>query len=46
MERVNGLSPLFEESVHSLRDLPYVSDIRNYGLAAGITLTHKKTVHQ
>lgn len=41
MERVNGLSPLFEESVHSLRDLPYISDIRNYGLAAGITLTHK-----
>ncbi|UTV30733.1 aspartate aminotransferase family protein [Photobacterium atrarenae] len=41
MERVNNLSPLFEESVHSLKGLPFVNDIRNYGLAAGITLEHK-----
>lgn len=37
-ERVNQLAPYFENAVHSLRGLPHVIDIRNCGLAAGITL--------
>lgn len=38
VERVAELAPYFEEAVHGLRGLPYVSDIRNYGLAAGLTI--------
>ncbi|MGJ7543165.1 aspartate aminotransferase family protein [Variovorax sp. LT1R16] len=36
--RVKTLAPYFEDAVHSLKGLRYVTDIRNYGLAAGITL--------
>lgn len=36
--RVRELAPYFESAVHSLRGLKYVSDIRNYGLAAGLTI--------
>ncbi len=35
--KVRALAPYFEEAVHSLADCPYVQDIRNIGLAAGIT---------
>ena len=35
---VARLSPLFEEMLHSLRGEPYVIDIRNIGLAGGLTL--------
>ena len=38
IERVQALAPQFENAVHSLRGAPYVADIRNYGLAAGITI--------
>lgn len=38
IENVNLLSPKFEEAVHSLKGLPFVTDIRNFGLAAGITI--------
>jgi len=38
IERVLELAPYFEQAVHSLKESPHVSDIRNFGLAAGITL--------
>ncbi|WP_144324442.1 aspartate aminotransferase family protein [Tepidimonas aquatica] len=38
-ERVRALAPVFEAKVHSLRGAsPHLLDIRNYGLAAGLTL--------
>jgi beta-alanine--pyruvate transaminase len=37
-ERVRELAPRLEAAVHGLRQARHVSDIRNYGLAAGITL--------
>jgi beta-alanine--pyruvate transaminase len=36
--RVRELMPHFEEAVHSLRGAKHVGDIRNFGLAAGITV--------
>lgn len=36
--RVAALAPHFETAVHSLKDSKHVADIRNYGLAAGITI--------
>ncbi len=39
VERVATLAPYFEEAVHSLRGAKHVADIRNYGLAAGITIS-------
>lgn len=33
-----AIAPYFEEAVHRLRGAPHVTDIRNIGLAAGITL--------
>lgn len=38
--RVKEMSGVFEEAVHSLKTAAFVSDIRNYGLAAGLTLEH------
>ncbi len=38
LTRGTELAPYFEEAVHSLRNLPYVSDIRNIGLMAAIEL--------
>lgn len=38
LERVRELAPRLESAVHGLRDARHVSDIRNYGLAAGLTL--------
>jgi beta-alanine--pyruvate transaminase len=36
---VRALAPVFEARVHALRGAsPYLADIRNYGLAAGLTL--------
>ncbi|GAA5182485.1 aspartate aminotransferase family protein [Niveibacterium umoris] len=35
--RVAELAPYFENAVHSLKGSKYITDIRNYGLAAGIT---------
>ena len=37
-QRVCELVPVFEEKVHSLRGARHVTDIRNIGLACGITL--------
>jgi beta-alanine--pyruvate transaminase len=36
--RARQMAPAFEAAVHSLRGLPHVIDIRNYGLVAGIEL--------
>ena len=38
VERVNALTPHFENAVHSLKGAKHVADIRNYGLAAGLTI--------
>ena len=38
VERVKALSPHFENAVHSLKGVKHVTDIRNYGLAAGFTI--------
>jgi beta-alanine--pyruvate transaminase len=38
VERVKALAPYFENAVHSLKGAKHITDIRNYGLAAGITL--------
>jgi beta-alanine--pyruvate transaminase len=39
-ERVKSIAPYFEELLHSLKDCKHVVDIRNYGLAGGITIAH------
>jgi beta-alanine--pyruvate transaminase len=36
--RVRELAPHFEQAVHGLKGVKHVADIRNYGLAAGITV--------
>ena len=38
VQRVAQIAPYFEDAVHSLRGLKHVTDIRNFGLAAGITI--------
>ena len=40
IDRVKQMAPVFEAAVHSLKGSPFVTDIRNYGLAAGISLAH------
>ncbi|MDC3280856.1 aspartate aminotransferase family protein [Candidatus Pseudothioglobus singularis] len=42
IERVKKMSPIFEKELHSLKRLQYVADIRNYGLAGGITIESAK----
>jgi len=42
IERVKKMSPVFETELHSLKGLQYVTDIRNYGLAGGITIESAK----
>jgi beta-alanine--pyruvate transaminase len=37
-QRVRAIAPHFENAVHSLQGAKHVTDIRNYGLASGITL--------
>lgn len=37
-DRANSLADYWQEAVHSLKGLPYVIDIRNLGLVAGIEL--------
>ncbi|HEY4180164.1 MAG TPA: aspartate aminotransferase family protein [Kofleriaceae bacterium] len=36
--KVKELAPYFEEKVHSLKAAKHVTDIRNFGLAAGLTI--------
>jgi len=37
-KRAQELAPYFQEAVHSLREMPYVIDIRNMGMVAAIEL--------
>ena len=37
-ERVRELAPSFESAVHGLRGVRHVADVRNFGLAAGISV--------
>src|SRR5574337_98892 len=39
IERVRALAPKFEAAVHGLEGAKHVADIRNFGLAAGITVS-------
>ena len=36
--RAKEMAPIFENAIHSLKGSKYVADIRNYGLAAGLTI--------
>jgi beta-alanine--pyruvate transaminase len=38
LQRVRELAPHFENAVHGLRGVRHVADVRNFGLAAGITV--------
>jgi beta-alanine--pyruvate transaminase len=38
VDQVKALAPYFENAVHSLKGAKHITDIRNYGLAAGITI--------
>ena len=38
VSRVKNMAPKFETKVHSLKGLEHILDIRNYGLAAGLTI--------
>ena len=38
IDRVQAMTPYLEKAVHGLKGTKYVSDIRNIGLAAGITI--------
>lgn len=40
VDRVNTLSPHFEDALHSLKGARYVADIRNFALAGALTLEH------
>ena len=42
-ERAAKMSPLFLDAIFSLRDLPAVTDIRGYGMIAGIDLAPRTT---
>lgn len=36
--RAAEMAPVLENAIHSLKGAPHVTDIRNYGMAAGLTL--------
>ncbi|WP_332816415.1 aspartate aminotransferase family protein, partial [Ramlibacter sp.] len=38
LQRVRELAPYFENAVHGLQGAKHVADVRNFGLAAGITI--------
>ena len=38
VEQVKSLAPYFENAVHGLKGSKHITDIRNYGLACGITI--------
>lgn len=38
LQRVRELAPRFESAVHALQGVRHVADVRNFGLAAGITV--------
>lgn len=40
VERAKQLAPVFEDAIHSLKGSPFVTDIRNVGLAGGLSIEH------
>lgn len=38
VEQVKAMAPYFESAVHNLKGTKHITDIRNFGLAAGITI--------
>lgn len=38
VEQVKAMAPYFESAVHNLKGAKHITDIRNFGLAAGITI--------
>ncbi len=38
LARVNALAPVFERAVHALKGSKHITDIRNFGLAAGFSV--------
>lgn len=38
--QVKAIAPHFESALHALKDCPHVTDLRNCGLAGGISLAH------
>jgi beta-alanine--pyruvate transaminase len=38
LDQVNALAPYFENAVHGLKGSKHITDIRNFGLAAGFTI--------
>jgi len=38
IEQVQALAPYFEEAVHALKGCRHVTDIRNFGLASGLSI--------
>jgi len=38
VDKVKALAPYFENAVHGLKGTKHITDIRNYGLAAGLTI--------
>ena len=38
VDQVKALAPYFENAVHSLKGVKHITDIRNYGLAAGLSI--------
>src|SRR5450830_398548 len=38
VDKVKALAPHFENAVHSLKGAKHVADVRNFGLAAGLTI--------
>jgi beta-alanine--pyruvate transaminase len=37
-QRVTELAPVWEDAIHSLKGLPHVIDLRNYGLVGAVEL--------
>lgn len=43
-ERVRNNAKFFEDGMHSLKGEPYITDIRNFGLAGGLTIEQRDGV--
>ena len=40
IERVKTMAPVFETALHSLKGTQFIADIRNFGLAGGLSIEH------
>ncbi|MEM8935178.1 MAG: aminotransferase class III-fold pyridoxal phosphate-dependent enzyme [Pseudomonadota bacterium] len=43
-QNARSIIPVFEEAMHSLKGEPHIADIRNIGLACGITVAHREVM--